>query len=267
MNLAEVNKYISNMIAKGDWFFRSIADQAEVKDNKMSFTEYIKKYGLRADKDYEIASPRWYEMQEKIKKRIENNSGNRPSQNVALDVDGKLQKIIDASISLQLLRSESKRKALVHINHLREAILKVTGGKTDISTITKQQLLNGKFVEEPQTENGTEKKKIINTSSILSGMGVSVSQGEATGLTKHILDNDMDVPKGTIGIFPNASPEFAIQYPKCNGMIFLKGGQTSHGAIVAREFGIPAVIDSKAQDISDNSKIELNGTTGKWQIL
>lgn len=266
-NLAEINKYISNTIAKDDWFFSSIADQAKVKSNKMSFSEYIKKYGLRADKDYDLVFPRWHEIQEKIKKRIENTSNSRVDQNVDLHVDKKVQIRVDASIKLQLLRSESKRKTLVHINNLREAILQATKGVIDISQLTKEQLLNGNFPKESQTENATRHKKAINNLSIPSSKGISVSQGHATGLTKNILDNDIDIPEGTIGIFPNASPEFAIQYPKCEGMIFLKGGQTSHGAIVAREFGIPAVVDSKAQGIVNNSKIELNGITGEWHIL
>lgn len=266
-NLAEINKHISNTIVKDDWFFRSIADQAEVRSNQMSFTEYIEKYGLRADKDYELISPRWHEIQEIIKKRIGSNSGNRVNQNVALHVDKKLQTFIDASISLQLLRSESKRKALIHINQLREVILQATNGLDDISQITKEQLLKGQFLEKSQIENVREQKRAIKTLSISSGKGSSVSQGHASGLAKNIIDNDMYIPKGTIGIFPNASPEFAIQYPKCDGMIFLKGGQTSHGAIVAREFGIPALIDSKAQGITNNVKIELNGITGEWHIL
>jgi len=266
-NLAEINKYISNTIAKDDWFFRSIANQAEVKSNQMSFTEYIEKYGLRSDKDYELASPRWHEIQEKIKKRIENTSDSRVNQNVNLHVDKKVHLLVDASIKLQLLRSESKRKTLVHINNLRMAILQATNGLIDISHITKEQLLNGNLPKELQAQNAIRHKRVINNLSITSGKGISVSQGHATGLAKHMIDNDIDIPEGTIGIFLNASPEFAIQYSKCEGMIFLKGGQTSHGAIVAREFGIPAVIDSRAQGIADNSKMELNGITGEWHIL
>lgn len=265
-NLSEVNKYISNRIAENDWFFRSISDQMEVKHNKMTFPEYIEKYGLRADKDYELASPRWHEIQEIIKTRIKNNSGNKVNQDIVLNAGKKLKTIIDASINLQLLRSESKRKALIHINHLREIILQVTNGMTDINQITKENLLSGKFAEKSKTQN-VSKQKRVNISSASSGKGISASQGHANGLVKNILDNDIIIPKGTIGIFPNASPEFAIQYPKCDGMIFLKGGQTSHGSIVAREFGIPAIIDSKAQGIADNSKIELNAITGEWYIL
>lgn len=266
-NLTEINKYISNKIAKNDWFFRSIADQADVKDNIMSFTEYIKKYGLRADKDYELISPRWYEIQEKIKTRIENTPSIRLDQNVNLCVDKKIQSIVNASIELQLLRSESKRKALIHINNLRETILQALKGADDISHFTKEQLLNGNLLGNSKVENATRYKKVVNNLSMHISKGISVSQGQAIGLAKNILDNDTDVPGGTIGIFPNASPEFAIQYPKCEGIIFLKGGQTSHGAIVAREFGIPAVIDSKAQNITDGSKVELNGVTGEWRIL
>lgn len=84
---------------------------------------------------------------------------------------------------------------------------------------------------------------------------------------KNILDNDSNIPTGTIGIFPNASPEFAAQYPKCNGMIFLKGGQTSHGAIVAREFEIPAIIDNKISGIEDGTQISINATIGEWTII
>ena len=72
--------------------------------------------------------------------------------------------------------------------------------------------------------------------------------------------------EAVIGIFPNASPEFATIYPKCKGMIFLKGGQTSHGAIVAREFRIPSLIDMMAEGIPDGTVVQLNGAKGEWSI-
>jgi len=48
---------------------------------------------------------------------------------------------------------------------------------------------------------------------------------------------------------------------------FLRGGQTSHGSIVAREFGIPAIIDSKAQGIKDGEILEVDGEAGEWKII
>jgi phosphoenolpyruvate-protein kinase (PTS system EI component) len=50
-------------------------------------------------------------------------------------------------------------------------------------------------------------------------------------------------------------------------MIFLRGGQTSHGSIVAREFGIPAIIDNKAQGIKDGVILEMDGDAGEWRIV
>ena len=66
--LTKVNTYISNAIAKNDWFFRSVADQTEVKKKHITFQEFIKKYELRSDKDYELSCPRWYEIPDIIEK-------------------------------------------------------------------------------------------------------------------------------------------------------------------------------------------------------
>lgn len=263
--ITNVNTYISNAIAKKDWLFRSLTDQVEVRKGNLSFSEYINRYGLRADKDYELTCPRWYEIQDVIKKRIETGIDTTNNTVINLVVNSRLSNYIETSITLQLLRSEAKRKALIHVDSLRKYIIQKTKRKINLSHITKEDLLAGKLTEEKLIINAT--KKAIILPSATTSKGVSVSPGYVTGKTKHITNNNITISGQTIGIFPNASPEFAIQYSKCKGMIFLKGGQTSHGAIVAREFGIPSIIDSKAQDIKDNSKLELNAETGEWRIL
>lgn len=267
-NLFKINKYISNQAAKKDWFFRSIADQEEIRKNKLSFSDYIKEYGIRADKDYELTSPRWYEIPDVIKKRISKNSIKDNNQNVVLDVNKKLKIIIDASIKLQLLRSEAKRKALLYINQLRKKILQKTKSLSDISQLTRDEIINNQLPHKIlQTTIAVKNKRVVRViHSQTEGKGMGVSQGHVVGVVRNITSNITDIPKGTIGIFPNASPEFTMQYPKCIGMIFLKGGQTSHGAIVAREFGIPALIDHKAEGIKNGVTVELNGSTGEWRI-
>src|SRR3989338_3761475 len=111
-NLSDVNRYISKQLAGQDWFFRSVADQKAVQKGNMSFSVYIKKYGIRADKDYELTCPRWHEIPKTIKERIKDYSGGNTNQEIAIDVNSNIKKIIDTSIQLQLLRSEAKRKAL-----------------------------------------------------------------------------------------------------------------------------------------------------------
>ncbi|MFT6443298.1 MAG: pyruvate,water dikinase [Salibacteraceae bacterium] len=58
-------------------------------------------------------------------------------------------------------------------------------------------------------------------------------------------------------------------FPLIGGLIVERGGALSHGAIVAREFGIPAVlgIDNITKILKDNDEVILDGDLGKIQIL
>jgi len=247
---SKINHFMSGEVSSDDWFFASIRDQEKVKKKEMTFDEYILKYGMRSDQDYELTIPRWHEIPEKIKERID-VSVPFPQKNdeLGIEVSHKIDALIHISIRLQILRSEAKRKTLIHIDHLRQEMLK----KTVV----------------PLTFNSKKTSVINNTgkSDKTLHKGVSVSSGKVTGKVVKVTDNSQKIPKGTIGIFSNASTEFTILFPKCIGMIFLRGGQTSHGAIVAREFGIPAIIDEKAEGIEDGMELELNGNTGEWKIV
>lgn len=265
-NFQTINTYISNQVTKDDWFFRSIADQEAVKKNTLSFSDYIKKYGIRADKDYELTSPRWNEIPEVIEKRIQNYINKNNNHVVQINLPNNVKKIVDAVVQLQVLRSEAKRKALIFIDHLRKKIVEKTKNRPDMGQLTREEILANqlpKFIKQNKTFTKEKKENILHS---LSGKGIPVSRGIVTGVAKHIISNHETILDGTIGIFPNASPEFAIQYPKCVGMIFLRGGQTSHGAIVAREFGIPALIDHKAGGIKDGAYFEIDGVKGEWRI-
>jgi phosphohistidine swiveling domain-containing protein len=263
---AQVTLSMSAQIAAKDWFFQSIADQAKVKKGELAFSEFIDRYGLRADKDYELTSPRWYEIPDILQERIKNFSEVEKVANEQIEINKKLLPLVQTAIELQILRSEAKRKTLVHIDTLRKLVREKTPGIVDISHVTKEDILSGAIPQDSLHHPGvgdTMKRVAVE----LSGNGTRVSQGSASGTVKHINDNDSQIPSQTIGIFPNASPEFANQYPKCVGMIFLRGGQTSHGSIVAREFGIPAIIDSTVAGIQDGMQIEINGSTGAWHVI
>lgn len=239
--------YIAKKISLNDWFFRSLSDQFKVKSNKLSFENYIEIYGIRADKDYELTSPRWYEIPEIIKKRIENSKTDIDQNDFNLKI--KNTSLADTVVSFQIIRSEAKRKTLIFIDLLRKSIDK-----------TKVVIKKG-----VKKTNNSNIKKIGEELVIHKGM--PVSKGTVMGTVLIIENNSMTIPENTIGIFPNASPEFATLYSKCKGMIFLMGGQTSHGSIVAREFGIPALIDNEASGLSNKQEILLDGENGEWKII
>jgi pyruvate,water dikinase len=75
--------------------------------------------------------------------------------------------------------------------------------------------------------------------------------------------------KGEILVTRQTDPGWAMAFPVIGGLIVEHGGALSHGAIVAREFGIPAVlgIEKIADIIKDNDLIMLDGDLGKVQIL
>jgi pyruvate,water dikinase len=48
-----------------------------------------------------------------------------------------------------------------------------------------------------------------------------------------------------------------------------RGGQLSHAAIVAREYGIPGVVSTRnaTQVIPDGARVRVDGSTGTVEIL
>lgn len=260
----KVLNFISRQVAEKDWFFLSVKDQYLVKSGKLAFSEYISAYGLRADWDYELTCPRWREIPNEIKKRIDQSLRPPLVQIEKPALSPKLERYVDALIKLQILRAQSRCKALEFIDGLRHLIIKQVG-KKDIKDAICEQLLG--LSQPSQTfiiDNAIEYESNIQTSR---GEGMGVSSGCVQGTVKYIHSVVEMIPPDTICIFPNASPEYSLLFPKCSGIIFLQGGRTSHGAIVAREYGIAALVDAQAKYIKEGERIEVEGARGKWNII
>ena len=82
---------------------------------------------------------------------------------------------------------------------------------------------------------------------------VILSPQEATSLQP----GDILVTRATD---PGWTPVFAL----ISGVVLEIGGQLSHGAIVAREYGLPAVVNvaGATRRIADGEKITVDGSTG-----
>jgi pyruvate,water dikinase len=75
--------------------------------------------------------------------------------------------------------------------------------------------------------------------------------------------------KGEILIAPYTDPAWTPLFPLASGIVTEVGGLMTHGAVVAREYGIPAVVgvDRATEVISDGAQVRVNGSEGYVEIV
>jgi len=108
---------------------------------------------------------------------------------------------------------------------------------------------------------------------VLSGtlMGLPVSPGQVQGVIKILEETDSldQVPEGSILVAPSTDPALLPFFPLAAGLIVEVGGMLSHGSIIAREYGVPAVsnITDARTRLKSGDRVLLDGSTGVIQIL
>ena len=101
--------------------------------------------------------------------------------------------------------------------------------------------------------------------------GFSVSPGRVTAAASVILspaDFDKMVP-GTILVCPTTNPAWTPLFAQAKGLVTDIGGVAAHGSIVAREYGIPAVMGTGngTQRIAHGQRITVDGDAGTVRLI
>jgi len=100
--------------------------------------------------------------------------------------------------------------------------------------------------------------------------GATVAPGVARGVAQvvHRPDEAGDLPQDCILVCPSTDPGWTPLFPHVNGLVLERGGILSHGAIVARDFGIPAVVCTDATRlIASGDSLRVDGNSGRVEIL
>ncbi|MFN6531120.1 phosphoenolpyruvate synthase [Nostoc sp. ChiSLP03a] len=101
-------------------------------------------------------------------------------------------------------------------------------------------------------------------------VGLPVSSGVIEGRARVILNmEDADLEDGDILVTSFTDPSWTPLFVSIKGLVTEVGGLMTHGAVIAREYGISAVVgvDNATKLIDDGQRIRVNGTQGYVEIL
>ncbi|HEV8192861.1 MAG TPA: PEP-utilizing enzyme, partial [Ktedonobacterales bacterium] len=101
-------------------------------------------------------------------------------------------------------------------------------------------------------------------------VGLPVSSGTVEGRARVIIDMaEADLEPGDILVTAYTDPSWTPLFVTIKGLVTEVGGLMTHGAVIAREYGLPAVVGAEhaTQLIQDGQRIRVHGTDGYVEIL
>lgn len=101
--------------------------------------------------------------------------------------------------------------------------------------------------------------------------GLGASPGVAEGRVRIVLDaaDDVEVELGDILVCPTTDPSWLAMMTVAGALVIDIGAATSHGAIVARELGVPCVIGTRTGTtaLRDGDRVRVDGSAGVVEIV
>ncbi|QBP41268.1 phosphoenolpyruvate synthase [Paenisporosarcina antarctica] len=101
-------------------------------------------------------------------------------------------------------------------------------------------------------------------------VGLPVSSGVIEGRARVILNmEDANLEDGDILVTTFTDPSWTPMFVSVKGLVTEVGGLMTHGAVIAREYGLPAVVgvENATKLIRDGQRIRVHGTEGYIKIL
>jgi rifampicin phosphotransferase len=144
------------------------------------------------------------------------------------------------------------------------------------------QLISKRKDEYELDENLTPPRVITSEGEIITGkykrenlppgaiVGLPVSSGVIEGRARVILNmEDADLEDEDILVTAFTDPSWTPLFVSIKGLVTEVGGLMTHGAVIAREYGLPAVVgvENATKLIKDGQRIRVHGTEGYVEIL
>jgi len=185
----------------------------------------------------------------------------------------------------QALLEEAERLVQAHVLREREDIFYLTFQELHDVARTHQvddHLIRGRKAAFESYQALTPPRVLTSDGEIFTGayrrddlpqgalVGLPVSAGTIEGRARVILDmGAAEIEPGDILVTTHTDPSWSPLFVAINGLVTEVGGLMTHGAVIAREYGLPAVVgvEGATQLIRDGQRIRVHGTDGYVEIL
>jgi pyruvate,water dikinase len=185
----------------------------------------------------------------------------------------------------QALLKEAEQLVQAHVIHEKEDIYYLTFEELHEVVRTNKldyQIISKRKDEYKLYEKLTPPRVITSDGEIIVGeykrenlpaeaiVGLPVSSGVIEGRARIILNmEDADLEDGDILVTSFTDPSWTPLFVSIKGLVTEVGGLMTHGSVIAREYGLPAVVgvENATKLIRDGQRIRVHGTEGYIEIL
>jgi pyruvate,water dikinase len=185
----------------------------------------------------------------------------------------------------QALLKEAEQLVRARVIHEKEDIYYLT--LQELREVVRTNQLDGQLVSQRKDEHEryrklTPPRVITSEGEIVAGAykradlpagaiaGLAVSSGVVEGRARVILDMaDAELAVGDILVTTFTDPSWTPLFVSIKGLVTEVGGLMTHGAVIAREYGLPAVVgvEHATRLIQDGQRIRVHGTEGYVELL
>jgi pyruvate,water dikinase len=114
---------------------------------------------------------------------------------------------------------------------------------------------------------GREEERAPGQDGVFSGTGVAAGIGSGPARILRSPADAGDIGAGYVLVCPTTDPSWTPLFVHAAGIVVERGGMLSHGAIVARDFGIPAVVLPQAtRIIPEGAVVRIDGNKGGVEL-